>query len=449
MTSRNRVPNDQLRALLREARWTNHNFSLAVNRVAAEAGYALHYDRTSVSHWLSGSRPRPPVPEFVAEALGRRLGRPVPSAATGMVDASAEHVVPAPDPGAGLPALRRLLAVDLDPCRRVALFDQPFRADWSAVPPWRHRSGGPGRHREGTPEDGLGMTLAVMTSAFATADEAFGGGHARSALATFLADDVLGWLRSPSGRVREQLFSGTAALIHLIGSMCFDDFHHRLAQHYFRIALLLFGEVGDGIGHALVLRAMSTQAYFLGHHRLAAQLADTAASRGGTSMPPGSHAVLLAQAAVAHAALSDRATALARLAEAERRVEKTDDVRQPGACTDRADVEHLVGQALALLHDHRRAENALCASLRHRPEGERRSRLLTTHRLAELQLRRDKPEQACVTWQRFLDECSWVRSGQVRSAQRSFRRSLQPYRGNAAVRRVLWRAAARPPGKSS
>ncbi|RKT54619.1 tetratricopeptide repeat protein [Saccharothrix australiensis] len=454
MRPRNRTPNDLLRALLREARWTNHSFALAVNRVAAETGARLHYDRTSVSHWLAGTRPRPPVPAFAAEALSRRLRRPVPPADTGLVDPAAEDAVQ--DPASGLGALRRLVGLDLDPRRRAALRDHPFQVGWSAVPPWRERSGGARTPATaGGPEYGPVSALTVMTAAFAAADQAFGGGHARSALVAYLADDVLGRLRpAPAGDVREQLVSAASALTYLVGFMCFDDLHHHLAQHYFRTALHLVDEVGDSVGHSVALRGMSAQACFLGHHRHAARLADAAVDRAGGCAPPGTHAVLLGQAAVAHAALADRRAALDRLAAAERRLERADHASRPPGCTDRADVAHLAGQALALLGEHRQAEDALRASLRHRPEAERRSRLLTTHQLAELHLRRGNPEQACRIWQHFLDECSWVCSGRVRWALDSLWGRLQPFRANAVVHQALRRAErlmdrpSAPPGRT-
>lgn len=440
MTPRNHMPNDLLRALLREARWTNHSFSLAVNRVAAEAGTRLRYDRTSVSHWLSGTRPRPPVPEFAAEALSRRLCRPVSAADTGLGGPTEEEVT-VPEPGSGLAALHRLTELDLNPRRRAALHDRPFRVDWLAVPPRRaHPDGSHPRH-DGKPEPGLVAALAAMTSAATTADQALGGGHARSVLVTYLANDVLGWLRSaPTTRACGQLVSRVATLTHLIGFKSFDDLRQYLAQRYYRVALLLADEVDDRTGQAVTLRAMSAQACFLGHHRHAAQLADAAIDRADSATPPGKRAVLLGQAAVAHAALLDRRAALARLVQAEKHLERAEDGPRSTALTDQADAAHLAGQALAFLRDHRQAEIALRASLRCRPEGERRSWLLTTHQLAELQLRRGNPDQACATWQRFLDECSAVRSARVRSALRSFPAHLWPYRDNALVDQVLRRA---------
>ncbi|MFD7512563.1 hypothetical protein ACFV5N_24940, partial [Streptomyces sp. NPDC059853] len=57
-----RGPNHQLRALLREAGWTQQELARAVNTLGTETGTPLRYDRTAVAHWLSGTQPRHPVP---------------------------------------------------------------------------------------------------------------------------------------------------------------------------------------------------------------------------------------------------------------------------------------------------------------------------------------------------------------------------------------------------
>jgi len=444
VTPRKRTYNDLLRGLLTEARWTNHNFAFAVNRVAAEAGITLHYDRTSVSHWLSGTRPRPPVPSFAAEALSRRLGRPVSATDTGMADTTADEVDSAfAVRESGFAALHRLLRSDLESRRRTALREQPFRVDWASAP---RRYGRPEKPHscsvlDGDHQSGLLAAVTAMTVAFAAADRAFGGGHARLALVAYLETDIMGLARSATAeRTGGQLVSSMAGLTDLVGFMCFDDLQHHLAQCYYRIALRLADEAGDSAGHALVLRGMSTQACFLGHNRRAARLADAAVDRIGTVQRPGTRAALLGQAAVSHAALDDRKTALSRLAAAEKYLDRADDPQEPKGCTDRADIEHLVGLALILLRDHGHAEHALRESLRHRPDGERRARLLTTHQLATLQLRQGDAERACATWQWFLDECSWVRSGRVHSALHSIKRRLHPHRGNIVVRQTLKRA---------
>ncbi|MEV0674986.1 hypothetical protein AB0I60_00545 [Actinosynnema sp. NPDC050436] len=435
---RSREHNEKLRALIGEARWTNHNFALAVNRVALEVGIVLRYDRTAVSHWLSGSRPRPPVPAFMAQALSRRLGRPVRTADLGV--AGDEPADPVAEEPSATTNLLRLVTADLDPARRTSLHEQPFRVEWTVAPEWAggRRPRRAGRHRGA--QRGNAEAVRAMQGAFAAADQAFGGGHARLALAAYLATDVTAWLPGCTGEHRRALLGGVTALAYLSGFMCFDDLHHHLAQRYYRAALRLAAEAGDATAHAVVLRGMSVQAWFLGHYRQAAELADAAVARMGDAATPGTRAVALGQAAVAHAALARRETALSCLSEAQRWVGRVDGGGRPVERTDRADVAHLTGQALALMRAGDRAEAALRDSLRHRPEAERRSRMLTVHLLAALQLREGRLEQSCATWQRFLDDYPRIHSARVDLAFETFQRRLRGHRDNVVVRDALHRA---------
>lgn len=83
---RDPTPNGTLRVLLDETEWTQEAFARAIARLGGEAGVRLTYNRTSVARWLRGSRPAPRVQGFIAEALSRRLGRPVTVAELGMGD---------------------------------------------------------------------------------------------------------------------------------------------------------------------------------------------------------------------------------------------------------------------------------------------------------------------------------------------------------------------------
>ncbi|WP_156755823.1 tetratricopeptide repeat protein [Actinokineospora pegani] len=435
MSPQSRRHNDALRALIREARWTNHNFAAAVNRVAAEAGLTFHYDRTAVSHWLSGSRPRPPVPTLVAEAMSRRLGRHIAVAETGMTDSPVVGTALVEETS-GVQGLRQLVLADLDPVRRTLLREQPFRADWAVAPEWS--SARTVRLADLSPiERGAWAAVEAMTSAFAAAGEAFGGGHARLALAAYLATDVTPRLQlSRTEPPPPVSLSATAGLTRLLGFMCFDSLYHHLAQRYYRVALHLMSEAGDAVGQAAVLGSMSSQARFLGRHRQMILLADTAVARAGSSTPPGTRAALLGQAAVAHATLSERDKALVQLTEAERHLDETG-VDVTGSKAEHA---HRAGQVLALLGDHHGAERAWRESLRQSPGTQRRSRILTTHQLAELHFQQGRLELACETWQGFLDEYPYIRSARVDFTFQKFRRQLESHAENASVRRVLKQA---------
>ncbi|MEV6938841.1 hypothetical protein AB0N19_31680, partial [Streptomyces sp. NPDC051132] len=106
--------NTSLRDLLSEAGMSAAELARNVNRLAADEGLALGYDRTTVAHWLSGSRPRAPVPQLVAEVLTRSIGRLVGAAETGLADARAQAADDGPDETRGDPLLRLLALARTD-----------------------------------------------------------------------------------------------------------------------------------------------------------------------------------------------------------------------------------------------------------------------------------------------------------------------------------------------
>jgi tetratricopeptide (TPR) repeat protein len=433
VTVRTRKRNEALRILNEEANWTNDSFASAVNRVAAETGVVLHYDRTAVSHWLSGSCPRPAVRAIVAEALSRRLRRPVLVSDVGLEDT--EHGVPplAAVDVTGVVALLQLARADLDPTKRSALRTAPYCLDRTVL---SGLPAGRGDSRSTPPSQSSRVQLdaiSMMTSAFATADAQFGGGHARSALTAYLVTDVAPWLQANAAKdIGRPLLSATAALTHLNGFMCFDNLNHALAQRYYQVARRLALEADDPITEAAVLRAMSMQACFLGYHRHAISLAECAVTRAGTETSPVVRVVALCQSAVAHAAASHRHEALASLRAAE---ECFSSATVPNAV--RADLAHYTGQVLADLGDLTGAEAALQHSLRLRPELERRSRMLTIHRLAGVQLRRGLLDDACASWRDFLADYGSVYSARAECALMAMRRQLLPHADSKIVQKAL------------
>src|SRR5215472_11140869 len=81
-----REPNRRLAELIVEAGCSNAGLARRVNLAGAELGLDLRYDKTSVARWLRGQQPRASAPALIAEALGRKLGRPVTVEEIGMVD---------------------------------------------------------------------------------------------------------------------------------------------------------------------------------------------------------------------------------------------------------------------------------------------------------------------------------------------------------------------------
>src|SRR5258708_40378117 len=81
-----REPNRRLGDLIAEAGCSNAGLARRVNLAGQEQGLDLRYDKTSVARWLRGQQPRATAPALIAEALGRKLGRPVTVEEIGMVD---------------------------------------------------------------------------------------------------------------------------------------------------------------------------------------------------------------------------------------------------------------------------------------------------------------------------------------------------------------------------
>jgi hypothetical protein len=458
--------NERLRALLAEAHWTGQGLARAVNAVGAESGRRLRYTRASVAHWLAGVRPRPPVPELIAEAFSRRLGRPITVRAAGLAGpgrgAAADAARWSAGPAAGTvgdtaAALAELGGADADPARRAELRNAvytltpppppppapPPSSTPSPAAPRRGATGRPGQWWPGQIE-----AAAWVANFFSAADAAFGGGHARSALAAYLASDIAPWLRAAATPApRSRMLAAAANLTYLCGFMCFDDNMNGAAQRYYTIALRLSAEAGDRRIHGVVLRAMSVQAHHLGHHSHALRLAEAAVTGGDSATGPPAGAFLLGQLAVARANVGDRDGALAELRAAERRLDRMDRMDRMDQASDvigayhRASLDHQRAETLAALGDRPGAIAALAASLRHRPPAHRRSRTIALARLAGLQLDHGHLEAAVETWHRFLDDYPYLRCGRADTAFATMRARIRPFRDNGAAL-TLWRRAA-------
>jgi tetratricopeptide (TPR) repeat protein len=439
-----RVPNTLLRELLSEAGWTGDALARTVNAVGAESGMSLRYGRSSVAHWLSGMRPWRPIPDLVAEAFSRKLGRRVSIGDTGLVQLEADEGVTIPPPRQAdwweADAASRLLAPqEVGAGGSVPLASSGYRLSDLAVPSWSELS----RMRQDRTwmadsaekvERWQVRSATGMIQLFSDADFAFGGGHARLALSCYLAATITPWLRSTATpAVRRELLAAASRLTYLCGFMYFDDELHGAAQHYYLTNLKLVAEAGDATSYAVTLRALSGQARSLGHHREAVQLAEAAVCAATNTTDPQTSAFLFGQLAVAHAADGNHREAALYLIRAEHHLERVGEAPSPIGGYDVATLAHQQAAVRAKVGDRRGAIQALTVSIRHRPAAERRSRAITLARLAELQLDAGELEAACGTWQRFLLDYPYLRSRRVNRAFASMRARLRPYQNNSAV----------------
>jgi hypothetical protein len=444
---RRRIPNVQLRSLLDEVGWTGQTLATTINHVGTEAGLVLTYQRASVTQWLSGIRPRPPVPDLMAEAFSRALGRQVTVSDLGL-----SPVIPAPRTAQQRIWREHTAAAALLGACTPPRNPPPYRKAALTVPTW---PGIPLPVADVAKPDAIlarpsrldVQSAAAMLRVFSDADMTFGGGHARSALTGYLRSTVAPWLAGDMRpNERRELLTTAARLSYLCGFMCFDDELHGVAQRHYLTSLRLAAEGGDPIGYALTLRALSVQARILGYYRPAVDLAEaavhTATRTAGNRATPRVRAFLFGQLAVAHAADGNGHDALTALAATEKHLSHADQQFSGVAAYHAGSLAHQQAATTALLGDRRNAIRALELSIRNRPAGERRSRAITLARLAELQLDDGRLEQACHTWHRFLDDYPYLSSRRADTAMRTLRGRARPHRNQPVARALLRRATA-------
>lgn len=82
-------PNEDLARLIKQAGASRKSLAAQINKLGAAAGVPLRYEHTSVARWVNlGMIPRGRTPEFLAAALGERLGRAVSVDEIGMYSRS-------------------------------------------------------------------------------------------------------------------------------------------------------------------------------------------------------------------------------------------------------------------------------------------------------------------------------------------------------------------------
>jgi len=83
-----REPNRLLAAVMTEAGVSNKGLAARVRALAERNGHPISSDHVSVRRWLDGSMPRGRTAEYIALALGAKLGRPVSPVELGMATGS-------------------------------------------------------------------------------------------------------------------------------------------------------------------------------------------------------------------------------------------------------------------------------------------------------------------------------------------------------------------------
>ncbi|MFC7219166.1 transcriptional regulator [Streptomyces polyrhachis] len=472
-----RQPNERLRYLVHEAGCSNAGLARRVNIVGAEHGLDLRYDKTSVARWLRGQQPRGRTPAMVAEALGRKMGRPVTVEEIGMSDSrrlsAAIGLGYAAGPAEAVDQARRLWRGDVS--RQPFLSEAPPLAavlvepsrDWligeaAPRPGQAARSGQaataalhpprpPAGLRPAPPGRGDVPAVRMATDRLVTLDRRHGSALIRPIAVHYLDSVVgplLGGVREEAGErtTARELYAAAARLTELAGSMAVDAGRPALALRYYIQALRLAEAGGDrGLGGYVLCAGMSRLAAVLGSPREARQLARTALE--GTRDRVGSRALALFHATEARAAAAagDAAgcqeAAGRALAAMERAEARTGPEPVWIAHFDRAyladELAHChrdLGQPAAAA---RRAQEALAGH----PPGRVRRRAIDLALLASAQAEQREIERACGTGLQAVELLGDLGSARATAYVAELAQLLRPHSEASAVREFQERLA--------
>ncbi|MGD3111151.1 hypothetical protein [Streptomyces sp. YGL11-2] len=442
-------PNEHLAELLTEADWSAGELARAVNALGTKHGVRLRYDRTSVAHWLNGSRPRPPVPDLVAQVLTRRIARTVTVAETGLVHSPSdeslrETMLTTADP---IERLVTLCRTDIDPAHRAVLNRELVTTRPVPARGWPAPGGSAGTPDTVPAEPALTALsddrLDHMAVVFATLTERYGGAHARSALATYLADDVARLLAIPhsGGGLPRRLLRGAAQLTHLLGAMTIDACLTNVGYLYYHSALDLAHRAGDRASYAISLRAMSLSALHLDDACHARQWSDQALETAGPTAPRAVRSYLHAGRAVIHAIDGRRRLALADLLSAERHHDPAPRGTGPFTHYPLTALHYQRALVLLALGDRPGALAALEASLTTRPADHHTALVLLHALLAQTLLSTGELEAALLHCRQLFHHYPLTASCRARKALTTLRNALHPYHRHPQAKETRAHAA--------
>lgn len=283
-----RQPNQRLEALLHEAGISNAGLARRVNTRGSQRGLNLRHDKTSVSRWVRGQRPRIRTAVIISEVLSEKLDRTVSLDEIGMAYgknlASNVGLKFASDLADATQVTCELWSCDADP--RGVVFG-PTVAVSTLIGPsrdWLITGCDAEVSREGGSQVHITDVEAVRetTLALSSLDRSFGGGHTRSLTVHYLNAFVSGLLTGTyTEAIGRRLFAAVAQLTKHTALMTVDIGRPSLAQRYYIQALRLAQAAGDrALGGFVLADGMANIAPFLGHPREVVPLA--LAARGGT-----------------------------------------------------------------------------------------------------------------------------------------------------------------------
>lgn len=331
-------------------------------QVCARAHAAGHpqvaCDANNVRRWFEGTRPRPPVPEILADVISDRVGVRISPAELGLAESPTRDRALVYDPSfaATVNVVTDLGRADVE--RRKVLMSAVFAGAASIAPSreWLLST----LTAEPTRRVGQADVRAVknMFSVFQEMDVMQGGGSGRLALAAYMNEHVYPMLSArKSASVNDSLLRASAEQSYLLGWMAYDNGEHALAQRYLIQALRLAQESTDTALGAHILAGMADQATLMGNPAEGVRLAQTGrvGLRGGES--PACLADLYALEARGHAALGDAPATVAAIGRSREVFAEVDYTAEPEWARF-IDAAYLNGEYATAMRDVRRSADA-------------------------------------------------------------------------------------------
>ncbi|MEV0460310.1 Tat pathway signal protein [Catellatospora methionotrophica] len=446
------APNNRLQLLIAQAGVSYEALARSVCHIATENGdHTLRANKSAVAHWVAGTRPQPRTAGYLAEALSRRLARPLTAADLGLSSDDEPIYDPAALPGDPVAAVAHLGRADVD--RRTLISGTAYSVAALVLPLQQQDLAGRAQAARTRPTVTVGQgeidAVRQMTVAFNAADERLGGGHARSAVVEYLTTDVTAFLRGSFAAepLRRSMFGAAAQLAYLAGWKAHDMGFSGLAQRYYLHSYQLASEADPHAHAAYGLRILAHQAIDLGLREHCVDLADAALDRVKGRVDPDTESLFWLTAARANAADGKRHEARSALSTAERLFDRSRGDAAPEWASlggpAEARLANQAGKALQAMGDLKAAEEQLRRSARcWNPSTHPRIHALTMADLAEVQCAQGNVEAACQTWNTALDGMTGIRSARTRDAITSMRAHLAAYRqrGLTAAQRLESRA---------
>ncbi|MFJ6831863.1 sporulation protein [Streptomyces sp. NPDC091209] len=324
-----RAPNEQLIAVMHEARVSNKGLAKRMQEAAAHRGTSLGTTHIAVQRWRDGAGIQPQTAAIMADVLSSKLNRRITPADLGffrqlqqptpqrvsypgtvpdvlsMLDGLAQERADNPAPG-------QLVIADADLSSAVL--------SWMVARPDGIQADRPAPQRVGM-RDVRAIRDAAGT--FMQLDFKYGGGHGHRALRHYFRHEVLPLLSaSYSEKVGTAIFGAAAEVSQLLAWTAYDSGNHRLAHRYLTSTLRLSQVIDDRMFGARILGNLSHQANYLGNHTQAIQLARAAVEGAKGRATPRAMANYSAMEARALANAGDPVRAGHAMNDAERHFER-------------------------------------------------------------------------------------------------------------------------------